>query len=893
MPAGPPAFATSAAAPNLYESLFEHSADGILITTQAGDILRANPAACRLLGRSEGELRRLGRADLLVDEPQLHRMVAQRNHERGVSTAELHFRRGDGTTFAADVTTALLPGTGDEVLAYAMFRDLTPARQAAEATRAAKRLTQSTLDAMAAQVCVLDGTGNILAVNEAWRAFSAANGGPPATTLLGSNYVDVCQRASGPRSEEAALFFERLREVLAGARTSFHLEYPCHSPVAQRWFIARVSRYAEEGLVRVVVAHEDVSELKRAGSELQAVLDYNQRLVAAAPIGIWAYRAGSGQCVLANPAAEKMAGATGARLLEQNFRQIESWQRDGLLAAAEVALATGAEQRLPIHWRTSFGREIWGQAVLTTFTSAGGLHLLLIVSDLTEERRAQSSARLLAAAVEQTPASVVITDAKGTIEYVNPAFEAAAGYSFHEALGQNPRILKSGTQSEEVYRDLWTTISAGRNWQGRLVNKSKSGRLFTEDAVISPVRDERGAVVSFVAVKRDITEELALQQRLADSERLKSIGRLAGGIAHDFNNILAVILADVEDLADPAGLPPMQVTELAREIGDAAGRARDLTRQLLAFARQQIIAPVPLDLNASLTKSERLLRRLLGEDVELVVRFEPGLWPVLCDPSQLEQVVLNLTANARDAMTSGGRLTLETSRLAEGDPAAGAYPGLSPGDYVQLSVTDTGCGMAPEVLARLFEPFFTTKRLGQGTGLGLATVHGIVKQSGGYIRCESRPGAGTTFHLCLPRAKAQPAGHAPAAPAARSPRGTETILLVEDDADVRRISIRALEAAGFRVRIARDGLAALELASRAPDELHLVVTDVVMPGLNGGALVEELRVRQPALRALFVSGYTDDAISQRGVLPEGVEFLPKPFTGSELVARVRRLLDGG
>jgi CheY-like chemotaxis protein len=264
---------------------------------------------------------------------------------------------------------------------------------------------------------------------------------------------------------------------------------------------------------------------------------------------------------------------------------------------------------------------------------------------------------------------------------------------------------------------------------------------------------------------------------------------------------------------------------------------------------------------------------------------------VRCDPSQLEQVILNLAVNARDAMPRGGRLTLTTRPLPAGDPAALAYRDLPPGDYVQLAVNDSGGGIEPETLARLFEPFFTTKEVGKGTGLGLATVHGIIKQSGGSIRCESEPGKGTTFFLCLPKAEAVRRAISSPNLTVRRERGSEAILLVEDDPHVRRAAIRALESGGYRVRIAKDGMAALDIAAQEEGRLDLVVTDVVMPGLDGGALVEELKIRYPGLPALFVSGYPDEALSDHGVLREGVEFLPKPFSGGELLARVRKILD--
>ncbi|HTP27930.1 MAG TPA: response regulator, partial [Anaeromyxobacteraceae bacterium] len=364
----------------------------------------------------------------------------------------------------------------------------------------------------------------------------------------------------------------------------------------------------------------------------------------------------------------------------------------------------------------------------------------------------------------------------------------------------------------------------------------------------------------------------------------------AGGVAHDFNNLLTVILAGAEALKCDleSGTPPD--LEVIDEISSAGGRARDLTRQLLAFARRQVIAPVSLDLNALVRGSEKLLRRVLGEDVELVTTLQPDLWPVRCDPGQLEQVILNLAVNARDAMPSGGNLSIETTNV-DADATHGAlFPGMRPGPYVRLAVRDSGIGMSLEVKDRLFEPFFTTKPVGKGTGLGLATVYGIVDQSGGFIRVESEPGCGASFEILVPRTfQVAVATPTPTPPGAI--RGTETVLVVEDDAQVREVTARSLRSGGYVVLAASGGRDALHLVARERTVPHLLVTDVVMPGLDGRAVADALHHHHPQMRVLYVSGHAEEAIVTRGVLEPGIEFLPKPFTASSLLARVRAVLD--
>jgi CheY-like chemotaxis protein len=368
---------------------------------------------------------------------------------------------------------------------------------------------------------------------------------------------------------------------------------------------------------------------------------------------------------------------------------------------------------------------------------------------------------------------------------------------------------------------------------------------------------------------------------------MESIGRLAGGVAHDFNNLLTVILSCAEILRDGASAVAPAQRELVEEIHTAGVRAAGLTHQLLAFARKEPIAPIPLDLNAVVRGSETLLRRTLGMDIQLVVNLQDGLWRVTCDPGQIEQVILNLAINARDAMPAGGELAITTSNARSDDALVARIPFLLSGEYVRLVVRDNGEGMSPEVKAHAFEPFFTTTETGKGTGLGLATVYGIVQQAGGHVHVSSAPGRGTTFEVCFPRVEVAPAESARlAAPATLG--GTERILVVEDDPRVRAVTVRTLRAAGYDVLAVPEPRAALELPADVLARSQLLVTDVVMPGLDGRELAARLRDRHPALRVLFVSGYAPDA---RGALDPGSELLPKPFTGATLLGRLRAILD--
>jgi nitrogen-specific signal transduction histidine kinase/CheY-like chemotaxis protein len=390
-------------------------------------------------------------------------------------------------------------------------------------------------------------------------------------------------------------------------------------------------------------------------------------------------------------------------------------------------------------------------------------------------------------------------------------------------------------------------------------------------------------------ILRDVSERQKLEERFRQSQKMEAVGRLAGGIAHDFNNLLTVITGFSDLLL---GKPGSDATrrEYAGEIRKAGERAALLTRQLLAFSRQQILLPEILDLNAVVGEVDSMLRRLIGEDIDLKTPLAPNLGRVKADPGQIQQILMNLAVNARDAMPQGGKLTIETANVELDSAYARTHAEVKPGSYVMLAVSDTGTGMVAEIQARIFEPFFTTKEKGKGTGLGLATVYGIVKQSGGNIWVYSEPGRGTSFKIYLPQVGEATAAAAPPIPSEARTGASETILLVEDDRGVRALARRVLELHGFRVLEADRGEDALQISERHEGPIHLLLTDVIMPGMSGRALADRLGTGHPETRVLFMSGYTDEAIVHHGVLESGIAFLQKPFTPDSLARKVRETL---
>lgn len=517
-------------------------------------------------------------------------------------------------------------------------------------------------------------------------------------------------------------------------------------------------------------------------------------------------------------------------------------------------------------------------------------HILSITRDITQKRQAAADLERLRVAIEQAGEVVVITDTLGNIQYANPAFERTSGYCFAEVHQQSTRILKSGQHDAAYYQNLWTTIASGQTWSGRMVNRKKDGSLYTEEATISPVFDQSGAIVNYVAIKRDITAQLKLEAQYLQAQKMESVGRLTGGVAHDFNNMLAVIIGFTELAMVKSTREDPAYADLER-ILEAAHRSADIVQQLLAFARKQAIAPKVIDLNRLVDGMLKFLRRLIGEDTEL--RWMPAdELPTVCmDPVQVDQILANLCINARDAIDEGGIIELATGRVMVDAAFCRSHPGAQPGEYVTLVVRDNGCGMEAEVIEKIFDPFFTTKGT-LGTGLGLATVYGIVSQNNGIITVESEPGKGTTFVLYLPADTGEALSCAATAINTLGFGREETILLVEDDPGVLDLGRTMLETLGYRVLTASSPSLALELMAHT-ETVDLLLTDVVMPEMNGAQLAKQLRELRPELRVLFMSGYTADIIAPHGVLHEDLHFLQKPFDLHTISSKVREALQAG
>ncbi|MEW6137761.1 MAG: PAS domain S-box protein [Thermodesulfobacteriota bacterium] len=514
----------------------------------------------------------------------------------------------------------------------------------------------------------------------------------------------------------------------------------------------------------------------------------------------------------------------------------------------------------------------------------------VLVTDITDRKRIEEERSRLMIAIEQAAQAIVITDPEGTIQYVNPYFTTVTGYGHDEAIGQNPRILKSGKHDVKFYREMWDTLLRGEVWKGHFVNKKKDGTLFEEEATISPVKDPFGSIVSYVAVKRDVTERVHLEKQLRQAQKMEAIGTLAGGIAHDFNNILQIILGYSDQLImgkhkNSPDLVPLKAIQTAAKDG------ANLVKRLLTFSRNVESLLRPINLNQQLKRVQEILIRTIPKIVQIRVSLAEDLKIVHADPVQLEQVLLNLAINAYQAMPKGGILEIKTENLTVDEGISSLYPWLELGEYVLLRVSDTGHGMDEKVLARIFEPFYTTKEEGKGTGLGLSIVYGIIKSHSGHITCSSEPGQGTTFTIYLPAVSEEEKFDASMPLGEMPPFATETILLVDDEENIRAILEHTLTRVGYKVFTAHNGSKAVEIYQERMQEIDLVVLDLNMPEMGGRRCLDAILKVDPEAKILISSGVMAEESEMAILMSRARGFIRKPFHAKDLLCSVRKVLD--
>jgi two-component system cell cycle sensor histidine kinase/response regulator CckA len=756
---------------------------------------------------------------------------------------------------------------------------------------AAMRLQAQLLDAVGQAVIATDLEGRVTY----WNRCAERMYGWLAAEALGRNILELTP-AEASRGQAAQI----MESVRRGESWSGELVVRRRDGSAFHAHVTNTPVLDDAGELRGVVGISvDLTEQKRAQEELlrrERALEENERLLALtqqiARVGTWAWDVVTNTVTWSDELFRQYglepqpSGMTYEQYLELLHPD------DRAMADGIVREAFRTRQPFAFDHRIASrdGAEQWFHARGDVVVDEAGWVVRMVGSsqDITERKRTEAELRQQAHIVETISDAVIVMDVEQRVTDWNPAATRIFGYTKEEMLGRPLRLLNAPENAEEIDRQVREAFARDGRWVGEIPFVRKDGSRGVADVIVAVQYDAHGRPQSTISVSRDVTDRRRLEAQLQQAQKMEAVGRLAGGIAHDFNNMLTAVKAYTEFLLEDLDAVDPRRTDV-QEIAKSADRAASLTRQLLAFSRKQVLQPRPLDLNHVVEGMGKMLRRLIGEDVQVLTRLDPDVRLVEADPSQLEQVIMNLAVNARDAMPDGGTLTIETQNVAL-DRVDAAW-GIQPGFYAQLAITDTGIGMDVAVRAQIFEPFFTTKPVGQGTGLGLSTVYGIVKQSGGHITVYSEPGVGTTFKVYLPHVappESEPArGPAPE----RFPRGSETIVLVDDDEGARAVSRRILQRAGYTVLSAADAVEAMRLVGEAGGRVDLVITDVVMPGLGGRDLVSHLRETFPELRVLFVSGYTEEGVRKHGVLDADSAFLEKPFTAERLAQTVRELLD--
>ena len=1017
------------ASEELLRNFFEQSAVGFAhVDAVSGRLLRVNEKLCEMSGRTRAELRLLSWQELIHPDElrssseSVGRLLS--SAEKSI-TNEVRFIRKDGAVRWIRAAVSCMNPPNGALSLMVIAEDVTEKKRTEDALREAEGRLATAFRLAPVPIAIIRWRDRrYIEINETFTAVF----GWTKSEVLGKTPAELGIQPSEdqiPPGGDAQSLSQRLSSL--GSLTS--AEITLRNKAGRKLICLASVAFADIGGERCAVGFlRDITRdraldesLRRSEAELRAMFDV-------APVGIAQTDPATGRFIHVNTRMSDITGYSSEELYAMEARELTHPEDVDRHAQLYGAVARGEVDgcRLEERYVCKGGRVAWVNVNLTVLQDPSGSRRWLIaaVEDISERRAAARELELRTTAIEAADNAIVITGGDGVVLRVNRSVWKLTGYEESEVVGRTLGIMRPEEHSPEAFRTMWETLRAGRVWRGEIANRRKDGSPYHEDVTITPVRNERGEITNFIAIKIDVTErnraaealaEAKEQQRIAldsaglgtwrheiaqgrmvlderamvhlgferpevgsaelfariypddreairrgvakahdprgdgkhagetrvvfssgevrwlsvsvqtrfegegnerhavstivtsrdvtdtkraeqrqrDTEeqlraaqKMEAVGRLAGGVAHDFNNLLSVILS----YSEVASMGLAKDDPLRADLGEivrAAERAEGLTAQLMAFSRHQVWRPQSLDIHALVQSIGEMMRRLIGEDIELQVSADSDLYRTRADPGQIEQVLMNLAVNARDAMPDGGRLVIAIANV-EIDASRAQALQVDPGQYVELSVSDTGCGMDAVTLARAFDPFFTTKGVGKGTGLGLSTVYGIVRQSGGSIVAESASGAGATFRIYLKRDDGALERAPGSVPPLRAAQGGETVLVVEDEEALRKVVCRVLTGAGYKVLVAADAQEALLLGEQRGSEVSLVLTDVIMPGMNGRQLVQRLFPRCPAAKVMFMSGYADDAIERLDVL--GHDFLRKPFNGETLIRKVRAVL---
>lgn len=865
----------------LHRAIFENLSVGIGLLDVQANWIRINKTAEQLLGFSQNELIGVSYFDIVPDQ---YKNESRKNIQKILSgeadqlRVEREYVRKDNSTMVGDISvSAIRDSAGLPLYILAVLTDITQRTQALERLEFERKQLLSVFDSLSAIVNVVDlETYEVLYVNRFTRE------------LIKEIEPETKCYEAFHRLPKPCDFCARDKLINEG-KTLCTSEY--YSPFLQKNFYSTNRMIVWPDGRRVKLAFDiDITEMKMARESLAASEERYRKLVDLSPDGILLHD--GTLVVMTNPAAAKILGANSpGNLIGQKVLDLVHPDYKHPISQ-RISRAIGEDRLQPMieeKFKRLDGSYVDVEASAVPIRIGGTSLVQVIFRDISDRLAAQQSLKRLATAVEQSVEAIEITDCNGLIEYVNPAFEKTSGYSLEEIIGRKCNILKSGVQDGLFYRNLWNTVLEGSVWKGRLVNKRKDGSLFHEEATISPVRSQNGKITNFVAVKRDITEEIEMQRQLIQSQKMQAVGTLAGGIAHDFNNLLQVTLGYSEVLLNRMTEKDSGYQELSR-IAQASQRGADLVKRLLTFSRKIEPRKKPLNVNDIISQTSQLLERTIPKMINVKLLLAPDLHTVNADPVQIEQVIMNLAINSRDAMTDGGDLIIETSNVIFKQGHL-FDEGLFDGDYILIKVADTGSGMEPEIIEHIYEPFFTTKEVGKGSGLGLPTVFGIVKQHGGAILCDSRKDEGTTFRIYLPALEYSIPDDDHSDQFEIQPEGTETILIVDDEDFVRELAGDVLERAGYNVLFASNGREALEILRLKSKEIDLVLLDLIMPGMSGKNVLKEIKNLYRDMNVIVASGYSSGESEDLVLSLGAIAFVNKPYENRHLLKKIRQAID--
>ncbi len=872
----------------LLRAIFDGALDAMLLAADDGAYIDANPAACALFRLPRAAL--IGRSLADFAAPDYDAAAAYRTfREQGSMRGVFPLRRLDGGARYVEFSALanVVPGVHLSIL-----RDVTERIEAEQRLRASRDLLEEAqaIAHVGSWTSGLAHDAEIRWTRECYRIF----GVPEGTTITVASLFSRVHPAD--------------REILSGAgrdvlerAVPLDVEHRVERPDGTvRWVHARahVERDAAGAPVGMVGTVQDITDRHASLEALRASEERYRRIVEGTSDGVWTYDA-DGNTTFMNAQMAAMVGWTASDAVGRSVYAFIAEQDQPAARERTLRRLRGIGERTELRLQRKDGSEAWASVQANPIFAPDGRYDggVALVTDISDQRRADEARARLAAIVDSSADAILSEALDGTITTWNRGAERLYQYTAAEIVGRSiSMLMPPGMGDDEVHLlDQVARGGAVRHYETK--RRRKDGALVEVALTVSPIRDAAGTVIGASKIARDLTAQRQIEAELRRTEdqfrqaqKLEAVGRLAGGVAHDFNNLLSVVLS-YSDLATQELAPGDPVRDDIDQIRSAGRRAAGLTQQLLAFSRRQVLTPRVLDLGELLANMQKMLQRLVGEDIELTLLTGREVGRVLADPGQIDQVVMNIVVNARDAMPNGGQLTIETMNVDLGAEQVGAHLDVPAGEYVLLAISDTGVGMDAATRAHIFEPFFTTKEQGKGTGLGLATVFGIVKQSGGQISVDSEPGRGTTFKIYLPRTDRADV-HAEDSAPPLALRGTETILLVEDEDQVRHVASAILRRHGYHVLEASNGGEAFLISRELDAKIHLLLTDVVMPRMSGRKLAEELTPQRPDMKVLFTSGYTDDAIVHHGVLHAGIAFLHKPFTPDGLLRKVREVLDG-